>query len=135
MATGGHGIRFQYDYTHDQAGLPGSISGTAPRWLRLTRTGDTITGYDSSDGTSWHRGGSAHLAGLPTTVYVGLFATSPTTSKGSATRATASFDHIAIGHGAMARRKHRHRSAGLLHDTGERRLPAGGRFDPRHRLR
>ncbi len=97
MATGGHGIRFQYDYTHDQAGLPGSISGTAPRWLRLTRTGDTITGYDSSDGTSWHRGGSAHLAGLPTTVYVGLFATSPTTSKGSATRATASFDHIAIG--------------------------------------
>ena len=26
MATGGHGVRFQYDYTHDQAGLPGSVS-------------------------------------------------------------------------------------------------------------
>ncbi len=97
MATGGHGVRFQYDYTHDQAGLPGSISSTAPRWLRLTRNGDTITGYDSSDGTNWQRIGSTHLADLPTTVYVGLFATSPTTSEGSATQATASFDHIAIG--------------------------------------
>jgi ABC-type transport system involved in multi-copper enzyme maturation permease subunit len=97
VATGGHGIRFQYDYTHDQAGLPGSISSTAPRWLRLTRTGDTIIGYDSSDGTTWHPVGSAQLAGLPATVYVGLFATSPTTSEGLATQATASFDHIAIG--------------------------------------
>ena len=97
MATGGHGIRFQYDFTHDQAGLPGSISSTAPRWLRLTRTGDTIIGYDSSDGTTWHPVGSAQLAGLPATVYVGLFATSPTTSEGSATQATASFDHTATG--------------------------------------
>jgi ABC-type transport system involved in multi-copper enzyme maturation permease subunit len=97
IATGGHGVRFQYDYTHDQAGPPGSPSNTAPRWLRLTRTGDTISGYDSSDETNWHQVGSAQLAGLPTTVYVGLFATSPTTSEGSATQAIASFDHIAIG--------------------------------------
>jgi ABC-type transport system involved in multi-copper enzyme maturation permease subunit len=97
MATGGHGVHFQYDYTNDQAGLPGSISGTTPRWLRLTRTGDTITGYDSSDGTRWRRVGSARLPGPPTTVYVGLFATSPTTAEGSATQATASFDHITAG--------------------------------------
>jgi ABC-type transport system involved in multi-copper enzyme maturation permease subunit len=97
MATGGHGVRFQYDYSHDQAGLLGLPSATEPRSLRLTRTGDTITGYDSSDGTNWHRVGSAHLAGLPMTVYVGVFATSPTTSEGSATQATASFDHIASG--------------------------------------
>ena len=96
MATGGHGIHFQDDYTHDQAGLPGPVSSTAPRWLRLTRAGDTITGYDSSDGTNWHEVGSAVLAGLPKTVRVGLFATSPMTSGGSATRATASFDHIVV---------------------------------------
>ena len=65
MATGGHGVRFQYDYTHDQAGLPGPVSRTAPRWLRLTRTGDTITGYDSIDGTNWHRVGSAESGRLP----------------------------------------------------------------------
>jgi ABC-type transport system involved in multi-copper enzyme maturation permease subunit len=97
MATGGHGIRFQYDYIHDQAGLPGSISGSAPRWLRMTRNGDTVIGYDSSDGTNWHRVGSAHFASLPATVQVGLFATSPTTSEGQATRATASFDNVAVG--------------------------------------
>ncbi len=102
MATGGHGIRFQYDYAHDHAGLPGSISSTAPRWLRLTRTGDTTIGYDSSDGTTWHPVGSAQLAGLPATVYVGLFTTSPTTSAGSATQATASFDHIATGPVALS---------------------------------
>jgi ABC-type transport system involved in multi-copper enzyme maturation permease subunit len=100
MVTGGHGVRFQYDYTHDRAGLPGPIAGAAARWLRLTRTGDTITGYDSSDGTNWHSLGSAQLAGLPTAIHVGLFATSPTTTAGSATQATASFDHIAIGSGA-----------------------------------
>jgi ABC-type transport system involved in multi-copper enzyme maturation permease subunit len=96
MATGGHGIRFQDNYSDDHPGLPGPISGRATRWLRLTRTGDTITGYDSSDGAQWDRIGSAHLAGLPSTVDVGLFATSPMTSGGSATQATASFDHAAI---------------------------------------
>jgi ABC-type transport system involved in multi-copper enzyme maturation permease subunit len=96
LATGGHGVRFQYDYAHDQAGLPGSISSAA-RWLRLTRTGDTITGYDSSDGTNWQRVGSTDLAGLPRAVYVGLFATSPMTFEGLATQATAYFEHIAIG--------------------------------------
>jgi ABC-type transport system involved in multi-copper enzyme maturation permease subunit len=97
MATGAHGVRFQYDYTNDQAGLPGLTSSTAPRWLRLTRSGDTITGYDSSNGTSWRRVGSAQLAGLPTTVDVGLFATSPMTFAGLASQATARFDHVAIG--------------------------------------
>src|SRR5580704_10440340 len=77
MLTGGNGVRMQYDYTQDVAGLAGSVSAAHPRWLRLTRSGDTITGYDSADGTHWTRVGSADLAGLPSTVQVGLFATSP----------------------------------------------------------
>jgi ABC-type transport system involved in multi-copper enzyme maturation permease subunit len=97
MATGSHGVRFQYDYTHDQVGMPGSVAGTDLHWLRLTRSGDTITAYDSSDGTDWHRIGSAQLNGLPATVSVGLFATSPMTSAGLATQAMATFDHVAIG--------------------------------------
>ena len=48
MATGAHGVHFQYDYSHDQPGLPGQVSRAAPRWLRLARTGHTITGYDST---------------------------------------------------------------------------------------
>ena len=48
-----------------------------PHWLRLTRSGDTLTGYDSADGTHWTQVGTAQLAGLPSTVQVGLFAASP----------------------------------------------------------
>ncbi|MBO2456839.1 ABC transporter permease subunit [Actinomadura violacea] len=101
MATGAHGVRFQYDYTHDQAGRPGTVSVASPRWLRLTRTGDTLTGYDSADGTAWTKIGTAHLAGLPSTVQVGLFVTSPVSFEGSgsgfATQATAAFDHVSQG--------------------------------------
>ena len=50
MATGSHGIRFQYDYTHDHRRPAGRGHDATPRWLRLTRAGDTITGYDSTDG-------------------------------------------------------------------------------------
>jgi hypothetical protein len=77
MATPAHGVRMQYDYTHDTAGLPGAVSAGSPRWLRLTRSGDTITGYDSADGTHWAEIGTASLAGLPPTVQAGLFVTSP----------------------------------------------------------
>ena len=77
MATPAHGVRMQYDYTHDTAGLPGAVSAASPRWLRLTRSGDTITGYDSADGTHWAEIGTASLAGLPPTVQAGLFVTSP----------------------------------------------------------
>jgi ABC-type transport system involved in multi-copper enzyme maturation permease subunit len=81
MVTGSHGVRMQYDYTHDTAGLPGSVSAAAPRWLRLTRSGDVITGYDSADGSHWHLVSTATLTGLPRTVQGGLFATSPIYSK------------------------------------------------------
>ena len=41
MVTGGHGVRMQWDYTQDVAGLAGKVSASNPRWLRLTRDGDT----------------------------------------------------------------------------------------------
>jgi ABC-2 family transporter protein len=77
MATPAHGVRMQYDYTHDTAGLPGAVSAASPRWLRLTRSGDTLTGYDSADGRHWAEIGTASLAGLPPAVQAGLFVTSP----------------------------------------------------------
>jgi ABC-type transport system involved in multi-copper enzyme maturation permease subunit len=96
LATGRHGIRFQYDYTHDRPGhgVPG-----APRWLRLTRHGDTITGYESADGVAWHEVGVAQLPRLPGTVRVGLFVTSPVSFHGRTghpTQATAGFRHVTV---------------------------------------
>jgi ABC-type transport system involved in multi-copper enzyme maturation permease subunit len=77
MVTADHGVRMQDDYTNDTAGQPGAVSPASPRWLRLTRSGDTITGYDSADGTHWTQVGTVRLAGLPSTVQAGLFAASP----------------------------------------------------------
>src|SRR5947207_7498819 len=37
MMTGSHGVRFQYDYTHDIAASAAGVSARSPRWLRLTR--------------------------------------------------------------------------------------------------
>jgi hypothetical protein len=108
MLAGGHGARMQYDYTQDVAGLPGNVSAAHPRWLRLTRSGDVVTGYDSADGTHWTRVGTADLAGLPSTVQAGLFAASPgytryTTSfgggqsgTGGPSVATGVFDHVSV---------------------------------------
>jgi ABC-type transport system involved in multi-copper enzyme maturation permease subunit len=73
MATSSHGIRFQYDFTGDIAGPSAGVPG----WLRLVRAGDVITGYASSSGVSWTKAGAATLTGLPATVQVGMFATSP----------------------------------------------------------
>ncbi|UUZ93143.1 DUF1349 domain-containing protein [Paenibacillus sp. P25] len=77
MVTGSHGVRMQYNFTRDLAGAPGGVSPEAPRWLRLTRSGDTITGYESMDGKQWTKVGTAYLAGLPAAVQIGLFVTSP----------------------------------------------------------
>jgi ABC-type transport system involved in multi-copper enzyme maturation permease subunit len=103
MVTGSHGVRLQYDYTHDVAGSPGTVSAAAPRWLRLSRSGDLLTGYESADGTQWTRVGSARLAGLSETAQAGLFVTSPETrpsgqafSSPSGSSASAVFDHVAL---------------------------------------
>jgi ABC-type transport system involved in multi-copper enzyme maturation permease subunit len=104
MVTGSHGVRMQDNYTHDIAGQSGAVSAESPRWLRLTRTGDTITGAASTNGTAWTTLGTAHLAGLPSTVQAGLFTTSPQYAEvssqslgvagvaGGPTQATAAFD-------------------------------------------
>jgi len=105
MVTGSNGVRMQWNYTSDAPGLPGAVSAASPRWLRLARDGDTIAGYDSTDGAHWMQVGAVHLAGLPSAVQAGLFATSPqfiemSTRFGSGnishsnTEATAVFDRV-----------------------------------------
>jgi ABC-type transport system involved in multi-copper enzyme maturation permease subunit len=99
MVTGSHGVRMQHDYTHDIAGLPGAVSAASPRWLRLVRSGDTLTGYDSADGTHWTLVGTARLPGLTTAVQAGIFVTSPdsvTNENAGSTLASGGFDHVTV---------------------------------------
>jgi len=107
MVTGSNGVRMQYNYTGDIAGPPGSVSAGHPRWLRLTRSGDTITGYESANGTQWTKVGTVQLAGLRSTVQVGMFATSPdytvtqdsfggANNNSGPSQATGVFDHVSL---------------------------------------
>jgi ABC-type transport system involved in multi-copper enzyme maturation permease subunit len=114
MAAAGNGVRMQWNYTGDTAGLPGAVGPKDPRWLRLTRSGDVITGYDSADGTHWTEVSAVTLSGLPSVVQVGLFAASPQyTIQGQAfsgtgtiglgpTQVTGVFDHVSGVGGAWA---------------------------------
>jgi ABC-type transport system involved in multi-copper enzyme maturation permease subunit len=103
MVTPGHGTRMQWNYVNDVAGDPGTATATSPRWLRLTRSGDTLTGYDSTDGHNWTEINSVTLAGLPSTVDIGLFVTSPQSiithgrdAFNNPTFAEAAFDHVTL---------------------------------------
>jgi ABC-type transport system involved in multi-copper enzyme maturation permease subunit len=102
MVTGSHGVRMQSDFTGDIAGP----SGSSPRWLRLTRQGDRVTGASSTDGTTWATLGTVRVPGLPSTAQAGMFVASPdytATASGpfgmrgiesGPSQATATFDHI-----------------------------------------
>jgi ABC-type transport system involved in multi-copper enzyme maturation permease subunit len=106
MVAAGHGVRMQWNYTADTPGLSGAVGPADPRWLRLTRAGDVITGYDSADGTHWTEVGTVTLSGLPSTAQAGLFAASPDYNQesqtlgggvngaSSPTQATAVIDHV-----------------------------------------
>jgi ABC-type transport system involved in multi-copper enzyme maturation permease subunit len=107
MSTAAHGVRMQYDYTHDVAGSTTAVSKTAPAWLRLTRAGDTLTGYESTDGSNWTKVGVATLSGLPSSVQAGLFVASPdydvtsnhivgTSTEGGPSSAKATFDDVSL---------------------------------------
>ncbi|MDG9723788.1 ABC transporter permease subunit [Streptomyces sp. DH41] len=97
MATGSHGVRMQDGYVNDTAGPPGPVSAESPRRLRLDRSGDTITGYASTDGTKWTKVGTARLSGLGSTARVGLFVASPPALGGGGTAgsvSTATFEDL-----------------------------------------
>jgi ABC-type transport system involved in multi-copper enzyme maturation permease subunit/regulation of enolase protein 1 (concanavalin A-like superfamily) len=97
-----HGVWFHANFSTYETGS----ESQAPRWLRLTRAGTTITGYESADGAQWSEVGSIELDGLPETVQVGMFVNSPgrwevernfgSTSVGPVqTIGTATFDSVA----------------------------------------
>ncbi|MGN9908774.1 NEW3 domain-containing protein [Phytohabitans sp. LJ34] len=79
VATPGNGVAFQWDA--DGNGYLDSFSGAggvrAPVWVRLVRAGDEVSGYYSSDGSTWTKvGPTVNLAGVAATQDAGLIATS-----------------------------------------------------------
>jgi regulation of enolase protein 1 (concanavalin A-like superfamily) len=74
---------------------PGTLSpATPPYWVKLVRSGNTISSYASRDGFNWVLIGNQTVSMVPN-VYVGLVATSESTSA----LATATFDNVSINSG------------------------------------
>ncbi|OIJ67995.1 ABC transporter permease subunit [Streptomyces mangrovisoli] len=106
MVTPGHGVRAEWNFTHDTAG-PAADPTASPQWLRLTRKGDTVTAYASADGRGWTRIAAVRLSGLARTVQAGVFVATPDHEEvsrsiggGSVTSGggsvTAAFDHLSL---------------------------------------
>ncbi|MFE9600636.1 hypothetical protein [Streptomyces hokutonensis] len=106
VATPGHGVRMQWNFTHDTAG-PSSDPAEAPQWLRLKRLGGKLTGYASVDGQNWTRLGEVGVAGLGRTVQVGLLLGTPdhqvvqrsfgsTSERSGRSSVTGTFDHLTL---------------------------------------
>jgi hypothetical protein len=79
VATPGNGVAFQWDA--DGNGYLDSFSGAsgvkAPVWVRLVRSGNEVSGYYSTDGSTWTKvGPTVNLPGTAETQDAGLIATS-----------------------------------------------------------
>jgi hypothetical protein len=90
--TPGNGLAFQYRATTD--GNSTHVSGggaTTPRWVRLTRIGDTFTGYASVDGSAWTLVSSATIP-MAASFFVGL----PVTAHNNGVLCTALLDNVTV---------------------------------------
>lgn len=76
LLTPSNGFNFQYrNGTGAGSTASGNAAGGLPNWVRITRSGNTLTGYSSVNGTTWTLIGSVTIS-MTANIYVGLFATS-----------------------------------------------------------
>jgi regulation of enolase protein 1 (concanavalin A-like superfamily) len=93
VITPGNGIEFNARTTtggSDIAPVTG-VAGTAPYWLRITRSGSTFTSAVSSNGTTWTTLGSQTIS-MSTTVYAGLCVCSHDNTQLN----TSTFDNVSV---------------------------------------
>jgi hypothetical protein len=72
----GKGLSFQYrTATNGASGAAAGIAGVAPQRIRITRRGNTLTGYRQASDGSWLQVGTVTMS-MATNVYIGLAVTS-----------------------------------------------------------
>lgn len=86
--TPAHGVNFQHSYNSNTAGPAYAFPNI---WLKLKRTGNTVTSYTSTDGQTWTQVGSASIV-LTGDVLIGQFVSSHNGSQAS----TATFDNVTV---------------------------------------
>lgn len=94
MTPGANGASFHYRTATGGNAAPnnsGDNVSTLPRWLKITRRGNVITGYQSANGVTWTLRDSVTLA-LPATIHAGL----AVASHKDGTLATGTFDGVQV---------------------------------------
>jgi hypothetical protein len=81
LVTPGNGVSFQgRTVAGSESTFTNQTGITAPHWVRLERgSGNSFTGYHSTNGSAWEPLGDPITIGMPTDVYVGLALTSHNT--------------------------------------------------------
>jgi regulation of enolase protein 1 (concanavalin A-like superfamily) len=92
LVSAGRGVAFQRRVMAGGTSTStASLAGTAPRWVRLTRQGQTIAAYMSTDGVNWALVGQDTFS-IVGSVEVGLAVTSHDASQ----LATGTFDSVSV---------------------------------------
>ncbi len=71
---------------------PGNATATLPYWVKVSRSGSTLSSYVSPDGVNWTQLGTSQTIPMNQSVYAGLAVTSGSTTS----QATATFDNVSI---------------------------------------
>lgn len=91
-AVAGHGMAAQgRPIANDSTDFFSGSSVSLPYWVRLTRSGNSFTAFDSPDGATWTQINSTITVSMATAVYIGIVVNSH-----SATLATATFDNVSV---------------------------------------
>jgi hypothetical protein len=95
VAKAAKGVAFQYRLSTggSTANTPAG-TGTAPRWVRLTRSGNSITAAVSTDGVAWTSVGTRTYttSAMPANILVGLAVSSHVTGR----TAKSVFDNLSV---------------------------------------
>jgi regulation of enolase protein 1 (concanavalin A-like superfamily)/HKD family nuclease len=95
LVSAANGLSFQRRAATGGASVSTTVAGvTPPRWVRLDRSGNTFTAYQSSNGTTWTLVGTDTIT-MPQDLFVGM----AVTSHNNTTLTTATLDGVTVSLG------------------------------------
>lgn len=99
VMTPANGAAFQVRTATGNSSTSNITGGlAAPRWVKIVRSGDSFTSFQSADGSSWTQIGSAVTVAMGAQVYAGL----AVTSHSDGTLSTATFSNVSVGGGGSS---------------------------------
>jgi sialate O-acetylesterase len=84
------GISFQWRSATGDQSVNVATGGAVPYWLKLTRTGNAVAAYSSSNGTTWTQVGATQTLTMASSATIGL----AVTAHNNAVLCTSSFDSV-----------------------------------------